>query len=222
MIDPAIQKADRFIQQMNALFGRIRLNDFISNGDDFFDLLLSKNLSDINKYIRQLSARMFGSCRSVRSLNPKTLYVVFCDGRNDCLLGSEFLSPDIKIPTFHQLHEEYKWYQRTGYSPKIACNCTTVDRLLEERISYSLKLIGFLQRMLEHGLSPWEYVFLSEEGRNIQEGLLREVKQKISKAREDIVTLKKLQAPIFIQEEYAKDLEKYKIINRCLSKTTHL
>lgn len=222
MINPAIQKADRFIQQMNALFGRIKLDNFISNSDDFFDLLLSKDIEDVNKYIRQLSARTLGSCRSVRCINARTLYVVFCDGTSDSLLGSEFLSPEIKIPTFHQLHEEHRWYKKTGFKPRIAQEYETLDRLVEARISYVLKLIGFLQRMLEHGISPWEYVFLSVEGQRIQGELLKDVKQKIVKVREDIATLKKLHAPLFMQEEYRKDLEKYKIIAGCLSKTTHL
>lgn len=221
MINRSIYLANIFIQRMNFLFRTIQWQEHIHSRDDFVDFLLSTNINEMNKYIWSHFVRTIGSCHSLNSVDQDCLYVVFFEGKTDYLLGNEFVSPLLGIPTFHQLHAEYKWFKGLQRKPPIPYVYDSLDALVRARIDYALDWVAYLQNVLQQGITPWEYVFRSNEGPEIQENLLQDAKCKLSKVRKDIRELKDTGAPVFMQEEYRVDMEKTRTIVRCLSKVTH-
>ncbi len=221
MIDNSILKAKAFIRQMNMLCGPMRLDAFIHSREDFLDLLLSKSVTDINRYLKLYFVRTLGSCQAIRCINPSSLYIVFENRRVGCFLGSDFLSPQIRIPTLHQLHEEFNWIRKSKEKPPTPFAFDYLDDLFQERVNNSVCIIENLQTILQNGVTPWDYVIRSQEGCEIQRVLLNRLKYVLLEIRDDISTLKDLKAPHFIQEGCCRDLERVKIISKRLSKTTH-
>lgn len=214
------KKVRRFLQEMDET-AKLK-SPIISNEEDFLELLLSRNIDEINRSLSLIMIKIISSCQSLCRIKNNDVYIVFYpkgSGELQYMLGADIISPQIEIPTVNQFHEAYHWYKMmSSVGTKFY---KSIDDLVRLRVDQSLKALRYLEDISKCEISPWEYIFLTNDGKEIHLELIRSAQKDFSEIRESLKFLNENNAPFFLQEEDKQNLQKIGVIIRQLTKNVN-
>ncbi len=179
-------------------------------------LLAQRSYEDINKYLSIQAYSLRNSSGKNRFINPRELYLVQkdCDecGSFECsyMLGETYFEPPLKLPTDNQITELWEYYLRMSERYGLC----SFQEFFEKKITETIYALLSYEEMLDQEIVPLEYALLSEQGVLVHNALYGMAHENHTELHEHSRLLKRTDAPLFLQNEYA---DKLTISKRVLS-----